>query len=184
MKKWVEKNKDKVPCLLIAQKKLESGKLQGIPPQWVEELESVKGISTIVIEADGAAGRSLKAPGKGEPVVPQNTSLLVPVVGVDVLGCPLEERYVFRSEIAGKLLNRPAGSRVTEEIVAILVAETIKSRPEKARVIPFINKADISGNLEQARSLARSLLKFDQIKIDRVLLGQARNFPSVKEIFE
>jgi probable selenium-dependent hydroxylase accessory protein YqeC len=115
-------------------------------------------------------------------VVPQNTSLLVPMVGIDVLGCPLDEQHVFRSEIAAKLLNLPAGSRVTEEIIATLVAETIKNRPDKARVIPFINKVDIPGGLEQARNLARSLLGIDRGKIERVLLGQVQHSPAVKEI--
>jgi probable selenium-dependent hydroxylase accessory protein YqeC len=73
IKRWVKKNIDQYPCLLIAQKKLDKGKLQGIPPQWVEEFQSLKNISKIVIEADGAAGRSLKAPRAGEPVVPKNT---------------------------------------------------------------------------------------------------------------
>jgi len=182
IKRWVIENVDKYPCLLIAQEKLDNGKLQGIHPQWVEEFQSFKDISTIVVEADGAAGRSLKAPREGEPVVPQNTSLLVPMVGIDVLGCPLDEQHVFRSEIAAKLVNLPAGSRVTEEIIATLVAETIKNRPDKARVIPFINKVDIPGGLEQARNLARFLLGIDRGKIERVLLGQAQGDPVVKEI--
>ncbi|MDH4268186.1 MAG: selenium cofactor biosynthesis protein YqeC [Deltaproteobacteria bacterium] len=182
IKRWVKNNIDQYPCLLIAQKKLDNGKLQGILPQWVEEFQSLKNISKIVIEADGAAGRSLKAPRAGEPVVPKNTSLLVPVVGIDVLGCPLDEQHVFRSEIASQLLNLPIGSRVTEEIVARLVAETIKNRPDKARVIPFINKVDIPGGLGKARNLARSLLKIDRGKIASVLLGQAQYFPRVKEI--
>ncbi len=181
MKKWVEENGDKVPCLLIAQRRLESGKLQGILPQWIEEFESLKGISTIVIEADGAAGRSLKAPREGEPVVPQNTSLLVPVVGIDVLGCPLEERYVFRSEIAARLLNLSIGSEVTERIICTLLSEIIKNRPPESRVIPFINKIDLPGGPEKARNLARSFLKMDRDRMERVLLGQAQGDPVVKE---
>ncbi|MBU1208751.1 MAG: hypothetical protein KKH04_17800, partial [Proteobacteria bacterium] len=57
-----------------------------------------------------------------------------------------------------------------------------KNRPDKARIIPFINKVDIPGGLEKARNLARSLLKIDRGKIERVLLGQAQYFPWVKEI--
>lgn len=182
IKKGIRKNRGRHPYLLIARERLEGGKLQGIPSEWVDTLRSFEEISVIVVEADGAAGRSLKAPREGEPVVPQNTSLLVPMVGIDVLGCPLDEQHVFRSEIAAKLLNLPAGSRVTEEIIATLVAETIKNRPDKARVIPFINKVDIPGGLEQARNLARSLLGIDRGKIERVLLGQAQGDPVVKEI--
>jgi len=182
VKRWVKKNGDKGPCLLIAQKKLDNGKLLGIPPQWIEEFQSVRNISMIVIEADGAAGRSLKAPREGEPVVPQNTSLLVPVMGIDILGCPLDEEYVFRSEIASRLLNLSIGSKVTEKIIFTLLSEIIKSRPAKSRVIPFINKVDLAGGLEKARRIGEYLLKGEAVEWERVVLGQVQHSPVVKEI--
>jgi probable selenium-dependent hydroxylase accessory protein YqeC len=182
IKRWVIENVDKYPCLLIAQEKLDNGKLQGIHPQWVEEFQSFKDISTIVVEADGAAGRSLKAPREGEPVVPQNTSLLVPMVGIDVLGCPLDEQYVFRSEIATKILGLPLGSTVTEEMVARLITEIIKTRPEGALVIPFINKVDLPDGLEKAKNLAQVISGMGEPKIERFILGQAQLSPPVKEI--
>jgi len=182
VKRWVRNNGDKVPCLLIARKKLSNGKLLGIPPQWVEELPSVADISMIVIEADGAAGRSLKAPREGEPVVPQNTTLLIPVVGIDVLGCPLDEEHVFRSEIASRLLNLAIGSKVTETIIFTLLSELIKSRPPEARVIPFINKVDLAGGLEKARKMGAYLLRDKEAAWERVVLGQVQHPPVVKEI--
>ena len=182
IKRWVIKNGDKVPCLLIARGKLDNGKLLGIPPQWVEEFQSLQEISMIIIEADGAAGRSLKAPREGEPVVPQNTSLLVPVVGIDVLGRPMDEAYVFRSGIAARLLNLSNESKVTEEIIYALLSEIIKSRPPKARVIPFINKVDLPGGLEKARRIGKYLLQGKRAEFERVVLGQVQRSPVVKEI--
>lgn len=181
-KKWVVKNLQKYSYLVIAQKKLTDGKLQGIIPQWVEEVDSLPGVSFVIVEADGAAGRSLKAPREGEPVVPLNTSLLIPVVGIDALGCPLEEKHVFRSEIAARVLNLALGSTVTEAMVARLLEEIIKVRPPNARVIPFINKVDLPGGLEKARRLASHLQRIEGIKIERVVLGQAQGHPVVKEI--
>ena len=182
MKRWIKNNEDQAPCLLIARKKLGSGKLLGIPPQWVEELPSVANLSMIVTEADGAAGRSLKAPREGEPVVPQNTSLLIPVMGIDVLGCPLDEEHVFRSEIASRLLHLAIGSKVTEKIIFTLLSEIIKSRPPQARIIPFINKVDLAGGLEKARRVGEYLLKGKAVEWERVILGQVRHPPVVKEI--
>ena len=182
MKKWVDDNLQKYSYLVIAQKKLTDGKLQGIIPQWVEELDSLPGVSFVLVEADGAAGRSLKAPREGEPVVPLNTSLLVPVVGIDVLGCPLEEKHVFRSEIATRVLNMALGSTLTEAMIARLLKEIIKVRPPNARVISFINKVDLPGGLEKARELASHLQRIEGVKIERVILGQAQGHPVVKEI--
>ena len=182
MKKWVLKNLGQYPYLVIARKKLDDGKLQGILPEWSEELLSLADVSSIIVEADGAAGRSLKAPREGEPVLPNNTTLLVPVVGIDVLGRPLDEQYVFRSEIAARILNAAMGATVTEEMIARLLAELIKPGPEASRVISFINKVDLTGGLEKARSLARVLLGMDRPKIERVILGQAQHFPALNEI--
>ena len=182
MKKWVLKNLGQYPYLVIARKKLDDGKLQGILPEWSEELLSLADVSSIIVEADGAAGRSLKAPREGEPVLPKNTTLLVPVVGIDVLGRPLDEQYVFRSEIAARILNLAIGTTVTEEMITRLLAEIIKNRPEKARVIPFINKVDVPGGLEKARNLAQGLLVMARPKIERITLGQAQHFRAVKEI--
>jgi probable selenium-dependent hydroxylase accessory protein YqeC len=182
MKKWILKNLGQYPYLLIARKKLDDGKLQGILPEWSEELLSLADVSSIIVEADGAAGRSLKAPREGEPVLPNNTTLLVPVVGIDVLGRPMDEQYVFRSQIAARILNVAMGITVTEEMIARLLAELIKNRPEKAGVIPFINKVDLPGALEKARGLAAHLLGTGGAKIERVVLGQAQYSPVVEEI--
>ena len=182
IKKWVTKYLEAYPFLLIANKRLESGKLQGVAPSWVEEIHSLPGVSIIVVEADGAAGRSLKAPREEEPVLPANTTLLVPVVGIDVLDYPLDEEHVFRSEIAARLLNISKGKPVTKEIIAALLSEIIKGRPEGARVIPFINKVDLPGGLEKGKELANVLQSLGQVQVERVVLGQAQNFPVVKEI--
>jgi probable selenium-dependent hydroxylase accessory protein YqeC len=147
-----------------------------------ESISLVGGVSTIVNEADGAAGRPLKAPRGGEPVIPKNTTLLVPIIGIDGMGCPLDEERVFRSAIASRLLNMPIGSTVTEDAIVRLVMEWIKSGPAGARVVPLINKVDLPGGLEKARKLARSLLSVDPTRIRRVVLGQLQQLPAVKEV--
>jgi probable selenium-dependent hydroxylase accessory protein YqeC len=181
-KKWAAEHLSRHRCLLLARARLPNGKLEGIPPEWVEELFSLEGVSAIVTEADGAAGRPLKAPREGEPVIPGNTTLLVPVVGIDSLGCPLDERTVFRSAIASRLLDLPIGSTITEEVIARLMGELIKSGPAGSRVVPLINKVDIPGSRGRAEKLARRLLSLDQPRIRRVVLGQLRHTLTVKAI--
>ena len=137
VKTWVAEHLHRHQCLLIARERLPSGKLEGIPPEWVEELFLMDGVSAIVNEADGAAGRPLKAPREGEPVIPDNTTLLVPVMGIDGMGRPLDEETVFRSAIASRLLDLPIGSMVTEEVIARLMMELIKQGPRRRARRPF-----------------------------------------------
>jgi probable selenium-dependent hydroxylase accessory protein YqeC len=182
IKRWVAENIHRRCCLLIARERLPSGKLEGIPPEWIQELIRMDGVSTIVNEADGAAGRPLKAPREGEPVVPENTTLLVPVIGIDGMGRPLDEEWVFRSAIASRLLGLSLGSIVTEEVIARLMAESIKNRPPGARVVPVISKTDLPGGLEKAQRLARYLLSVDPSRIRRVLLCRLHPTPAVKAV--
>ena len=182
IKEWVKRNVKADRFLLIAQEKLETGKLQGIPASWPSELRSIPGISHIIVEADGAAGRSLKAPREGEPVLPPNTTLLVPVVGIDALGSPLNEQHVFRAKIAMEILNKPEGTIVNEEMIGSLLVATLKNRPERARIVPFINKVDLPGGPEKGRCLARALFESIPAKIERIVLGQASKSYPVKEI--
>ena len=182
VKNWLKENLDRPCCLLIARERLPDGKLEGIFPEWVDEIFSMSGVSIVIDEADGSAGRPLKAPREGEPVIPSGTTLLIPFVGIDGMGCPLNEDKVFRSAIASRLLNLPIGTIVTEEVIARLVAELIRGGPAGARVIPLINKVEIPGGLEKARSLARHLLSDDPGKIKRVVLAQLQHSAAVKEL--
>ena len=184
IKKWVAKNLNRHPSLLIARERLPNGKLEGIFPEWAEELFSMDGVSAIVNEADGAAGRPLKAPRDGEPVIPQNTTLLVPIIGIDGMGCLLDEERVFRSAIASRLLNLPIGSTVTGDAISRLMMEWIKGGPAGARIVPLINKVDLPGGLGKARKLARHLLAADPPRIRRVVLGQLQQSPAVKEVIQ
>jgi probable selenium-dependent hydroxylase accessory protein YqeC len=182
VKKWAAEHLHHHQCLLLARERLPNGKLEGIHPEWVEELFYLDGVTTIINEADGAAGRPLKAPREGEPVIPFNTTLLVPVMGIDGMGRPLEEETVFRSAIASRLLNLPIGSMVTEEVIARLMRELIKESPAGTRVVPLINKVDIPGGREKAKTLAKYLLSLDPPSIQRIVLGQLQHLPAVKEI--
>jgi molybdenum cofactor cytidylyltransferase len=64
------------------QKQDEKGKLVGIQPELVGKLAAVPSIDALIVEADGARGRSLKAPAPYEPPVPPATSILGPRLAV------------------------------------------------------------------------------------------------------
>jgi probable selenium-dependent hydroxylase accessory protein YqeC len=182
IRKWVDQNLTRYRFLLIAREKLDNGKLQGIPPDWVREVFSIPGVNHFLVEADGAAGRPLKAPRQGEPVLPSDTTLLIPVVGIDALGKPLDEAHVFRSRIAMEILKEQEGTVVDEEMIGYLLAATLKEKPGAARVVPFINKVDLPGGLENGRNVGNVLLRIRGYQIRKIILGQAQGSPVVREI--
>lgn len=184
---FISKNASKVGHVTIASQLLaNSGKLQGISPLLISRLIKLNLVNYIIVEADGASRRPLKAPNLPlEPVIPQLTSLVIPVVGIDALGCKLSEENVFRSAIASKLTGLALGETVSAETIANLILHPsgiTGGSPAQARIIPFINKIDLHADLSIARDLASKTLDKGHLRIDRVVLGQARLNPPVVEV--
>jgi probable selenium-dependent hydroxylase accessory protein YqeC len=171
--------------ITIARGKLQSGKLEGITRKMAIRLSEFEQVSHIIIEADGAAHHSLKAPNDTEPVVPPNTSLVIAVAGIDAFGSRLEEETVFRADIAARLLQVPLGTIVSAELMATLITHPrgiLKGIPDTARIVPFINKIDLDDGLAKARQVAREILVRGNSRINTVLLGQVQRPNPVVEI--
>ena len=81
------------------------GKVVGLPTEWVDELWATGMIDQLVVEADGSRGASLKAFAAHEPQAPSTTTLMVQVVGMDVLGMRLSEPHVHRAELLLSLIH-------------------------------------------------------------------------------
>lgn len=176
---------DKHRHITLAIEKLPSGKLKGISPELVIQLAELEQVSYIIVEADGAARKPLKAPNATEPVIPQNTSLVILVVGIDALGRRLTEDNVFRPEIISRLVGLPLGAVVSADAVATLMTHPkgmIKGSPAHAKIIPLINKMDLTQGLSKAEDLASKILEKRHPQIERVILGQAQFPEPVVEI--
>jgi len=183
--KLVLENLNKYRHLTIVSEKLSSGKLDGIRPELVIRLAELDEVSNIIIEADGAAGKSLKAPRPHEPVIPDNTTLLIPVVGIDAIGCRLTDEAVFKPEIIADLLGLKIGEIVTAELIARLVVHPqglVKGCPPNARIIPFLNKADLDNGIVNGRKLAYKILAKNHPNIEQVVSGHIKLPEPVAEI--
>ena len=171
--------------ITVAREKDAFGKLEGITPDTAVSLAELNGVSHLIIEADGAARRPLKAPKDYEPVIPPNTTLVIAVVGIDALGGALEEGNVFRSALAADLLQVPLGTPVSAKLMAKLITlpgGIPKGTPAGATIVPFINKTDLKNGLENGKKVARAILEEKHPQIEYVLLGQARYRDPVTEI--
>ncbi len=178
-------NVDKYRHITLASERLAAGKLNGVSPELIARLAELNQASYIIVEADGSAGRSLKAPNTTEPVIPDNTSLTIPVVGIDAVGCRLTKEDVFRPEIVSQLLKLPLGEVISADAIAFLITHPqglIKGNPAQARIIPFINKVDLDKGLSKGRDLAGKILAMRHPRIEQVILGQAQSPEPVAEV--
>ena len=185
IRNFVQHHLDQYHHITIAQERLERGKLKGISPDLVNELWSSHEIDTIIVEADGAAGRPVKAPREKEPVIPSSTTLVVAMLGVDGMERKLSEENVFQAERVSKMTGIPIGENLTDEAMAILMTHPqglFKGTPSSARVVSFLNKVDISNGVVKAKCIAQKIIEKKHWQIERVVLGQLKNEPPVAEV--
>ena len=184
LKQFVLKHLDEYRHITIAREKLGSGKLKGVSSDLMNDLWRSGEIDYIIIEADGAAGRPIKAPREGEPVIPSSTTLVLAILGVDGVEMEVNEENVFQAERVSKLTGIPMGKKMTDEAMAVLMTHPegiFKGAPSSSRVIAFLNKVDIPEGLVKAKGIAQKIIERKHPRIERVLLGQLRKEPRVVE---
>jgi molybdenum cofactor cytidylyltransferase len=132
---------------LVSQRLEAEGKLKGVSVELAARLAALADV--VILEADGARGLSLKAPAHYEPVVPPETTVVVPVVGIDAVGRSLGRGIAHRPELVSELTGVPQGTTITTTMVARLLVHReggLKGVPAGCRVQPLINKVeDASG---------------------------------------
>ncbi len=171
--------------ITVAKERIGGGKLKGISPELADRLWEKENIDFLIIEADGSAGRPVKAPRNGEPVIPSKTTLVVGVLGLDGIGKELNDQYVFQPNLVSLLTGIPEGEQMTEEGMALLMNHPeglFKGAPERARRIAFLNKADVSDGLTKGRTTARMIFEREHSLIERVVLGQLKEAQAWVEV--
>jgi len=138
------------------------------------------------VEADGAARRPLKAPAAHEPVIPENTSIVVALAGLEVLGRPLGKEMVFRSQLAGELMQLSPGETITVPALARLLAHpagSFKGAPATARRFIFLNKADSPELQEKGAAVALQLKEISPPVAEAVIVGQLKQEISMHRVY-
>lgn len=168
------------PWLVLAAGRGSKGRLLPLSYETVAALAAGPA-DLVVLEADGSALRPLKAPAAHEPAVPPCATVVIAVVGADVLGRPLDEAHVHRPEMVAALSGARQGEAVTAATVAAVLSHAQggrKALPPSARFVVLINKVS-QGRLEGARDTARLLLARG---VARVVLAQVRATEPVVDV--
>jgi molybdenum cofactor cytidylyltransferase len=174
------------PILLTGERDREEPKWLGLAQDLMEALvERTKSRGAILlVEADGARGKSMKAPAEYEPVFPPACDLVVPVVGLDVIGEDVASPKIHRSKRLMDLLEIKQGDRITWEHIVRLLGSSqgaLKDIPSASEVRVLLNKADAKEAVECGRQIAAAAVKYERIA--SVLLAAVAKEPPVVEVF-
>jgi probable selenium-dependent hydroxylase accessory protein YqeC len=163
--------------LFLAERPLENGKAQGIDPAVCDDLFTSGASDYIIVEADGAGGRPVKAHAPHEPVIPQSSTVVVAMAGLDCLGRPANSLTVFRLDFFVRMTGLREGQDLTSLSVSRLfrgIAGLFRRSPREARLVVFLNKLDALMGDQEAISLGRRILKTSFLPLDRVICGSLR----------
>lgn len=139
--------------------------------------------AVLIIEADGARGRSFKAPAANEPVIPSFCDKVVIVLGLDVLGQSLDSGLYHRSEHIQDILGCAADHTLSQSDLVRVLASTQgghKNIPPSAEVIVMLNKADQLPDLQGAYQLADLILE-QAVLVQSVVIGNVQSRQPVVE---
>ncbi|SUP43499.1 selenium cofactor biosynthesis protein YqeC [Veillonella criceti] len=96
-------------------------KVTSLPAKAIDEMHMVHPKWQILVEADGAKEKWLKAPKNSEPVIPTQTNTTIGVVNLQMLGTQLTPEHVHNIEEVSAIMERPEGAVVTPSMLARLV---------------------------------------------------------------
>jgi len=141
----------------------------GLSPEMVAALRKLadQAQATLLIEADGARGRSLKAPDEHEPVIPAFTDLVLNVVGMDVVGQRVDSPLVHRPERVSAVLGISQEQKLSPGHVAALITSPqggLKGVPPYAEFHALLNKIDVPQGRESGQMTAAALLSSPRLR--------------------
>ena len=160
-------------------------RLRGPDPEVMDELLWIadeEGIS-LVVEADGARSRPIKAPAEHEPVIPDWATMVIVVAGLSALGKPFGPEWVHRPERFAQLTGAKLGELISMRQIAKMLVHPeggLKNIPPAAEKVVLLNQADTPDLRDQAGDMAGELLAGGY---DRVVIGAMQKAPDDLEVF-
>lgn len=139
----------------------------------------------VLVKADGARTRLLKAPDEREPRIPEGADTVLPIASARVVGKPLSDEWVHRPERVSAVTGLEMGAEITPVAVGRALASPdggLKRVPEAATVVAVVNMVDdddlrVVGEQIAAEALSRT------DRIDRVALTHLVDPDPVVEVF-
>ena len=124
---------------------------------------------TLINEADGAARKHIKAPADYEPVIPRESDICIYVIGMDVLGLPLNDVNVHRPEIFSAITGLSLGEKIDPDSIIRLLEHPrggLKGMPNHAKKIVYLTHINNDEDFRIAEYINSQLNTYDYLSTD------------------
>lgn len=154
-------------------------KLRGIDKSYIDRLYSEDFFDVILVEADGAKGKLVKAPDVFEPVIPLKTTLVVGIIGFRCLGQPIDEEWVHRPKLFAEATKTSVDEKIDCESLVNLITAPVglfKNAPKNSKCIVLLNtsvdlreQAEIVAKLVVEKKMSSNgLVKIDDVVVNTI----------------
>lgn len=160
-------------------------RLYGPAVDWTRRILDQVDSDVLLVEADRAGGLPLKAHRDNEPIIPQETTLVIPIASLTAINQPLDDEHIYNSKAMVEKYGFHPGSQVRSPWIAQVLRDEelgLRGVPAQARIVAFINRTPANHDYlrGRARLIARLLLK--STRIQRVAIGSVRSSEPVIEL--
>ena len=120
----------------------------------------------LIAETDGAAMRHIKAPAAHEPVIPPECNICFYLVGLDVLGLPLNAENVHRPDLFSEITGLKQGDSITTNSVIRLLEHPeggLKNVPDNTLHLAYLTHADTKERKTAGQNIAEKLEHYSYV---------------------
>jgi probable selenium-dependent hydroxylase accessory protein YqeC len=145
--KTIDKAWQQCRRVTIAGSILRTDKLAGIEPEQAHELLLHSGADVVIVEADGARHRMIKAPAEHEPVIPLLTNVALLLMSAEAINQPLSDRVAHRPELVATVTGKDLGDVLSPAVIARLLTSEqggLKRIPKTAATYLLITRASMA----------------------------------------
>jgi probable selenium-dependent hydroxylase accessory protein YqeC len=133
--------------ITVAGTVLRTDKLAGLQPEQPYELLMKSGADVVIVEADGARHRMIKAPAEHEPVIPLQTNAALLMMSAEAINQPLSAEIAHRPERVAMVTGINLGDILSPAVIARLITSeqgALKHIPRAAMVYLLVTHASMS----------------------------------------
>lgn len=163
---------------------IRGGKVYGPPPNHISWLLDSVDADVLLVEADGSRGLPFKAPREHEPVIPHETTLVVPVASLSALGQPLDDDHIYNAQSIIDRYGFYEGHPLKSPWMAQVLRDDelgLKGIPSHARVMVLLNQTPPTGyHRARARLISRLVLRSPRVQ--GVAIGSVREPNPIYEV--
>ena len=154
LKKILQKNN-----LIKIGKKESQHKVKSLDIKFLKSLISITDF--LLIEGDGSKQLPLKAPKDNEPVIIEETDLVIGLIGFDSLDKEIQE-ICHRPELVSKLLQKDLKEKIDIfDLVKIIKSQNGLKKDVNCKYKVIINKVDKKEYLDKCKKIAKLCFKLD-----------------------